>query len=161
MKVLKQINLWLATGFGFGYSPIASGTVGCLWGLPMVWCVWTYGGVGVGGQIVFAVIMALIAIPICHGAEAHFGKKDDGRIVADEYMTFPICMIGLPTVPWVMVMCFLTNRFFDILKPPPARQLQVLKGGLGIVIDDVLAMFYSLAVNHGLYWLVISYLRRG
>jgi len=147
----------LANGFGFGLSPIASGTTGCLWGIPLVWAVWVYGGVGVSGQIVFALVMTLICIPICSVAEQHYGKKDDGRIVADEYMTFPICMIGLPAVWWMLGIAFVTNRIFDILKPPPANALQRLKGGLGITIDDVMAALYSLAVNHLIYWLASKY----
>ena len=146
----RKAALFLATGAGFGFSPVASGTVGTLWGVALVWglhqftgSLWWHGLVAVG--------LSLLAIPICHDAEAVFKRKDDGRIVADEYMTFPLCMLGLPASPVMLLVAFLTNRFFDILKFPPARQLQRVPGGAGIVIDDVAAAIYSLIVNWAVY----------
>ena len=154
--MFRKFIVVLATGFGLGYSPIASGTVGSFWGLVIVWLCW--GHFPIMGQLVFATLLAAVSIPICSVGESHFQKKDDGRIVADEYMTFPICMIGLPLVPWVLVVAFLTNRFFDILKPPPANELQRLKSGLGIVADDVMSALYSLAANHAVFWAVSRYI---
>lgn len=143
----------LATGVGLGYSPVASGTFGTLPGLLIVGAIWH---LGVTAQIVACIILAVLAVPLCEIAEDFFGKKDDGRIVADEFMTFPICMVGLPLHPAVVAMAFVSNRIFDILKPPPARSLQELPGGFGIVIDDVFSSFYSLIANHMLYgWLVV------
>lgn len=155
MPWIRRMALTLATGFGLGLSPVASGTAGTLPGILIVMAIWPYGLVW---QIVAAVILPILAIPICEIAERHFVEKDDGRIVADEYLTFPIAMIGLPLTPWVVVMAFVSARVFDIIKPPPARRLQDLHGGLGIVIDDVLASGYSLAANHLAYWLIVRYL---
>ncbi len=149
-----HLVLALATGFGTGYSPFASGTVGTLLALPLVWIVWPYTAWPV--QALLAVILALLAIPICSAAERHFQTKDDGRIVADEYLTFPICMIGLPAGPVMLLIAFVTARIFDIFKPPPANQLQAVKGGAGIVLDDVMASFYSLAVNHLVYYFLLK-----
>jgi phosphatidylglycerophosphatase A len=61
----------------------------------------------------------------------------------------------LPWSPWVLLIAFLSCRFFDIVKPPPANQLQRLRGGFGIVIDDVVASLYSLAFNHAVYGFVL------
>ena len=152
----RRLVVALATGFGLGWSPFASGTVGSLWGPPLMWGVLQLPGLG--WQVACAAALALLAIPICDVAEKHYGKKDDGRIVADEFMTFPICMLGLPFTPWVIAMCFVSNRIFDILKLPPAHGLQRLTGGLGIVIDDVLATIYSLAFNHLAYYLIMRYI---
>jgi len=146
----------LAVGLGLGLLPIASGTFGTLLALPIVWLFWYWIQVGLTGQIMLAVVLSLVAIPVCSVAEQHYKTKDDGRIVADEYMTFPLCMIGLPWHPWVLLMAFLSCRFFDIAKPPPANQLQRVKGGTGIVIDDVVASLYSLILNHALYGLVLK-----
>ena len=151
----RKAAVWLATGGGLGYSPVASGTAGTLPGVLIVAAIWP---LGLTAQIVSAIILAVLAVPLCDIAEAHFRTKDDGRIVADEFMTFPICMIGLPLTPWVLVMAFVSNRVFDILKPPPARGLQALPGGFGIVIDDVFATLYSLAANHLAYWFIGRYL---
>lgn len=154
---MKKLAVLLANGFGLGLSPIASGTVGTLLAFPIVWlmCRLLEMPGGVLWQCAIAVVLSLVAIPICGVAEKHYGTKDDGRVVADEYLTFPICMIGLPWSPWVLLVAFLSCRFFDIVKPPPANQLQRIHGGFGIVIDDVFASLYSLAFNHLVYWFVL------
>lgn len=146
----RRIAVFLATGAGFGYSPIASGTVGTLWGVALVLGLHQLTS-SVLWHGVIAVALSLLAIPICHDAEAVFKRKDDGRIVADEYLTFPICMLGLPISPIMLGIAFLTNRFFDIVKFPPARQLQGIPGGTGIVVDDVAAAINSLAANWVIY----------
>jgi phosphatidylglycerophosphatase A len=72
--------------------------------------------------------------------------------VADEYATFPLVMIGLPVDRaewWIVLVAFLAARFFDIVKFWPSRGLQKVRGGLGIVIDDVFASLYALAFTHG------------
>ncbi len=143
-----------ATGLGLGLSPVASGTAGTLLGIPIVLLLWP---LGLPAQIAAAVALPLLAIPVCGAAERVFGKKDDGRIVADEYLTFPLCMVGLPAEPWILALAFLSHRAFDILKPPPARRLQALTGGLGIVIDDVFASLYSLAFNWAVYWAALRF----
>ena len=151
-SVMTKAALLVATGFGLGLSPFASGSAGALLGVVLAMLL---SHAGVAWQIAAAAALSVAAVPFCSLAERHFGKKDDGRIVADEYMTFPICMIGLPALPWVLGMAFVTNRIMDVIKPPPARGLQRLQGGWGIVIDDVFAALYSLALNHALYRLIL------
>ena len=153
---MQKLLAFIANGFGLGRSPFAPGTVGCLLGLPIVWFINTRWGVP--GQVVAAAVQILIAIPICQAAENEFKSKDPKGCVADEYLTFSLCMIGLPVtgVEGVLMMAFsfCTCRFFDIAKFWPADGLQRLKGGLGIVIDDVFAMLYALAANH-LAWFLL------
>jgi len=157
MRAYTRAMTVLATGFGLGYSPIASGTVGTFWGVLIV--VLLFPHIGLTAQIAVSVLLALASIPVCDAADKVFPAKDDGRIVADEFMTFPICMIGLvgPQVGlrwWVVLIAFLTCRFFDIVKPWPARQIQALKGGLGIAADDIFASFYSLLANYLILFLI-------
>ncbi len=142
-----KIALMIAAGFGLGYSPIASGTVGTLPGVliavlinPLHW----------GWQVGICVALTLVAVPFCDKAEKLLGRKDDGRIVADEYLTFPICVIGLPLAgyPWLIPAAFLVARFADIVKIPPAAQSQNIKGGVGIVLDDAIANVYALVLLH-------------
>lgn len=149
---MKRLILLLANGFGLGLAPVASGTFGTLPALLIVWLCWDFFEISWMWQIVLAVIFSLVAIPICDAAEKIYKTKDDGRIVADEYMTFPICMIGLPFEPIVVLMAFVSCRICDIIKPPPANGLQRVTGGLGIVIDDVFASLYSLGINHLLFF---------
>lgn len=146
----RGVALALATGAGLGYSPVASGTVGSLWGLQLVRGIHRCTD-ALGWHVAAAIALALLAVPICHAAEAVFRRKDDGRIVADEFMTFPLCMLGLPATPTMLLIAFLSNRILDIVKLPPARQLQQVPGGLGIVIDDVASSLQSLAVNWVVY----------
>jgi len=155
-NVIDRVAVWLATGFGLGLMPVASGTFGTLLALPIIWLLWAHWEIGLVWQGVIAAGLSLAAIPVCSVAERYFGTKDDGRIVADEYMTFPLSMIGLPWNPWVLLTAFLSCRFFDIAKPAPANQLQRIKGGTGIVIDDVVASLYSLLFNHVVYWSVLK-----
>ncbi len=148
--MINKVAIGAATGFGLGYSPVASGTVGTVLAFPLVWGLsrLAAGPAGVAGQVLAALLLALLAVPVCGAAERHFGTKDDGRIVADEYLTFPLCMIALPLTWQTLLLAFLTCRVCDIVKPPPANRLQALHGGTGIVIDDVVASLYSLAINH-------------
>ena len=154
MQLLRNIAVAIATGFGLGYSPVASGTAGALLGLPLVYFVTA--PLSVPLQLAVAVALCLLCIPICDAAEQKFRTKDDGRVVADEYLTFPLCLVGLPATPLMLAVGFVASRAFDILKPPPAHGLQRLKGGLGITIDDVIANVYCLAFNHAAYWLVLK-----
>lgn len=155
-NAIDRLAVALATGLGLGLMPVASGTFGTLLALPLVWLFWDFWQIGIVWQAVLASGLSLAAIPVCSVAERHYGTKDDGRIVADEYMTFPLCMIGLPWNPWMLLTAFLSCRFFDIAKPAPADQLQRIKGGTGIVIDDVVASLYSLLFNHVVYWIVLK-----
>lgn len=153
----QRFNVFLATGFGIGLiTPIAPGTVGSLPGVLLAWLMATQ---NVPLQILTCIGLTLIAVPICHIAEQVLQKKDDGRICADEWMLFPIGVIGIPlhSVPLLLPVFFLVIRFCDITKPPPAHGLQRLQGGIGIVIDDFFASLYALAFNHLIYFAYIYY----
>lgn len=151
---MKNLLAFIGSGFGLGYSPIAPGTVGTLWGIPLVW--WINTQFGVPGQVVATAVCLVIALPLCQAVEDKLKVKDPKPCVADEYLTFPLCLIGLPVVGQpggleMMAVAFLTHRFFDIAKFWPANGLQRLKGGFGILIDDVFASLYALAANHALF----------
>jgi phosphatidylglycerophosphatase A len=164
--LLQRAILAVATGFGLGRAPVASGTFGALLGLPLaLGCSVLYRHLY--WQIGICVLLILLAIPICDAAERLFGTKDDGRIVADEYLTLPICTIGLPLAEMMregrsmqgailLGTAFVLSRICDILKPTPARQLQQVKGGLGIVLDDVFASFYALILTYGAQELLLE-----
>ena len=150
--IFNRIAFWLATGFGLGYMPVASGTFGSLLGIPIVLAMQPLGW---PWQVLLAATLALLAVPVCGVAERVFQTKDDGRIVADEWMLLPISFIGLPVLEvwWMLPVWWISTRVFDILKPPPANYLQRLHGGLGIVIDDFFAALYALAANHLIFYL--------
>ena len=152
----QKWSVFVATGFGLGLiAPIAPGTVGSLPGVLLA--LWISMQT-LPLQILVCVGFTLLAIPLCDVAEKVMVKKDDGRICADEWMLLPISMIGLPLLQhlWLVPVCFVVARVCDIIKPPPARQLQAIHGGFGIVIDDLFASFYALAINHAIFWAVRS-----
>ena len=154
---MRKIIVLFANGFGLGLSPFAPGTAGTLLGVAIV------AGISLAQfdwmwQAGIAAVLAVCAIPICEVGEIHYQTKDDHRIVADEYLTFPLCMIGIPWMahPWFLAVAFAVNRIMDIIKPPPARQIQTLHGGLGITLDDVISSLYALAVNHLIFRLIVK-----
>ncbi len=146
----------LAMGFGLGLSPVASGTVGSLIGVVLAWSI---APLSWGGQALVVALMILAGIPVCHIAERELGKKDDGRVVIDEYVTVPLCLIGIPWMShlWLLCIAFLVHRALDIWKPTPARQMQNIPGGLGIMLDDVVSSLYGLGVMHLLWWAAQRY----
>lgn len=156
-NLAQKTAVFVATGFGLGLAtPVAPGTVGSLPGaLLALWTTQQQAPL----QILFCLGLALLAVPVCETAERVLQKKDDGRICADEWMLFPFCVIGIPLLQniWMLPVAFVVARVCDIIKPPPARRLQELHGGIGIVIDDFFASLYALALNHAIFWSVCRF----
>ena len=165
----ERLVLLAATGFGLGYSPFASGTCGAVLGIPLALGL-TRLHDHVAIQAAIALALTFLAVPICDAAERIFGNKDDGRIVADEYMLLPICFVGQGPV-WDNLVAggvttlralvfigfaFVVSRLVDILKPTPCRQLQNVRGGMGIVLDDFFADLYSWVIVWGLSDIVVD-----
>jgi phosphatidylglycerophosphatase A len=154
--------LLLATGLGFGYASVAPGTVGAIWGLPLAWAI--YHVPAPGNWPTWPVHLGLIAlffavgIPVCTAAALRLGKKDPSAVVYDEIATIPIVFLFLPPSalarPWVWVAGFVLHRVFDILKPPPIRQLERFSGGWGIMADDAAAAVFGCCVLHLMVWFV-------
>jgi phosphatidylglycerophosphatase A len=149
---MKKFCVFVASGFGIGLvAPFAPGTFGSLPGIALAYAVSVLPPFL---QIPAALGFTLLAIPFCEVAEQALGVKDDGRIVADEWMLFPIALIGIPVLAlpwWSMAVFFVVVRLVDIVKPWPARGLQSVPGGRGIVIDDFIANLYSLGINWTIY----------
>ena len=144
----ERACLFIASGFGIGlFAPFAPGTFGSAAGVALAYATTR---LSVWMQVVVCLALTAAAVPICSVAERVLGVTDDGRITADEWMLYPIALIGIPLAElpwWSMALFFCVVRVIDIVKPPPARRLQDLHGGFGIVIDDFFANLYSLAVN--------------
>ena len=160
-RPLRKAVAFAAIGFGLGLSPVAPGTVGSLLGCLIVWG-FTAAALPLWAQIAACAALSLLCIPIASVGESELGRgKDPGAVVCDEYLTFPICMIGLldqwQERVWLMPLCFVVARVLDIVKPQPARRLQILPAGLGITIDDFLTTCEALAVNWALFWALTQY----
>ena len=147
--------LAVATAFGIGYVPVASGTFGSAAGLAL-WAVLP------AAPIVQAIAIAvLFAAGAWSGsvAERHFGRTDPGEVVVDEVMGMLVTLF-LTGVGWVGALAgFFLFRIFDIVKPFPARRLERLHGGVGVMADDAMAAMYAnialratLALVHRVIW---------
>jgi phosphatidylglycerophosphatase A len=143
---MNRFFLLIATGFGVGYSPIAPGTLGTLVAIPIYYFL---SEIHSPLYEITLVGFFFLSVWITENAERFFGKKDDQRIVIDEIMGFLITMLWVPkTLPFI-TMGFFLFRFFDILKPFPIRRMEKkLKGGFGVVLDDVMAGVYANIILH-------------
>jgi phosphatidylglycerophosphatase A len=133
----RQAVMFLATGGYIGRIPIAPGTFGSLIGIPIVYA---FSLMGTPAAFTAVVLIIPAAVWIAHLAEKQLKQKDPGCIVIDEIAGMCVALVGIP-LSWVTGLAgFFTFRVFDILKPPPVRQLdRRLSGGWGIVMDDVAA----------------------
>ena len=135
----------LASLFGAGYSPVASGTVGSFITLVAIWLLpWT-----TFGLVVALVVVTLVGLWAGSRVERVLGRKDPGLIVIDEVAGMLLSVIGLPRSIPVLVTAFLLFRLFDIWKPFPARESQALTGGMGVMVDDLIAGLYTLILIMG------------
>lgn len=154
---MKKFCIFVASGFGIGlFAPFAPGTFGSIPGVVLAYAV---SALPLWLQMPVCLGFTLLAIPFCDVAEKAFGIKDDGRIVADEWMLYPIAFVGIPILElpwWTMVVFFCIVRAVDIIKPWPCRSLQSIPGGRGIVVDDFVANLYSLAINWVVYILFFA-----
>jgi phosphatidylglycerophosphatase A len=144
--------VWLATGLGAGFCPIAPGTVGALWGLPLAWGL---SFLSIPAQCAVLAVLFLAGVPLCTAAARQLGVKDPGSIVWDEIVSLGVVFLFVPITPATLIAGFLLHRLFDVSKPPPIRQLERLEGGLGIMADDLLAGIYANLVLHVLLWLKV------
>ena len=98
------------------------------------------------GLVAFFVVVTLVGTWAAHVAEAAVGGKDPGAIVIDEVAGMTLSVLTLPLTVPVLLAGFVLFRVFDIVKPYPAGRLQALTGGVGVMIDDLIAGLYALLV---------------
>jgi phosphatidylglycerophosphatase A len=141
---MDRLFMAIATGFGAGYLPKAPGTWGSLLALPLHFFLRQLAPAPYAFALTAIFFIAVIA---AGQAEKILDRKDPGVVVIDEVIGMLITLIGAPNNPLIWLAGFLLFRFFDIFKPYPIRLIdQRLNGGMGIVLDDVLAGVYSLIV---------------
>jgi phosphatidylglycerophosphatase A len=130
----------VATGLGSGYSPVAPGTAGSLVGLLLFLPL-----AGRAFSIQLAAVVAVTILGVLAGGRlaTTLGAKDPGVVVVDEVAGQWITFLALPMTPVIAVAGFVLFRVMDIVKPWPARALERLPGGLGIMADDVAAGIYA------------------
>jgi len=151
------LAVFIATGFGVGFIPFGPGTFGSVVGLILA-----YGLISAFSpdavllqNAVFVVSAILAGVGIWAGTQAEriFDRKDAGQVVIDEVcgqvISFALIapyIVRLPQWRWWMIAGFLLFRLFDIFKPYPINRLQSLEGGLGVMMDDLIAGIYAAVV---------------
>jgi phosphatidylglycerophosphatase A len=137
---------FLAFGFGSGLSPKAPGTAGTLVAVPLYWLLVQGGLAWFSAAIVLA---AVAGIWICDRASRELKVHDHPGIVWDEFVGYWIAMWALPPTWGWMLAGFVLFRLFDILKPWPIGPLdKKVHGGLGIMVDDMVAGLMACACLH-------------
>lgn len=137
-----RLALALATVGGAGYSPVAPGTAGSAVTALLLWAV----PFSRTGLVAFFVLVVAVGTWAAGRAERVLGGKDPGAIVVDEVAGMTLSVLALPLTVPVLVAAFLLFRLFDVVKPFPARDSQRIRGGAGVMIDDLIAGAYALAV---------------
>jgi len=141
---LSFIEKLLGSGFYTGYIPIASGTFGTLAAL----IIYLIPGFENPYVIVPAIIVFFIyGVYVGNKFEKVYGK-DPSECTIDEVVGTWISYLLLPKTVGIIIITFFLWRALDIFKPYPARKLENLNGGLGIMIDDVVSGFYTLIIMH-------------
>lgn len=145
-RVLTQPVNFLAFGLGSGLAPKAPGTFGTLAAVPLFLLLSL---LSFDLYIGFVIAASVLGIAICGYAADDLKVHDHPGIVWDEFVGFWITMIAVPVSFGTICLGFLLFRFFDILKPWPIKWAdQQVGGGLGIMLDDILAGLMALGSVH-------------
>lgn len=136
---------WIATALGAGLSPRAPGTAGSLVALLPWW--FLLRGLPLGWYVVVLVVGFALGVWACAVSDRRVGMHDQGALVWDEVIGMWITLLAAPAAWWWMLAGFALFRLFDIWKPWPVSWAdRRVHGGLGVMLDDVLAGLYALVV---------------
>ncbi len=153
---MTQLALWLATVLGIGRIPFAPGTFGSIPGVLLA--LWLH-HLGLWWlELVVIVVTFVIGTWAAGVAERHFQLTDPGPVVIDEVLGMLVTVAFIPVNATGAFVGFVVFRIFDIVKPSPARNLERLPGGLGIMADDFAAGVWGQIVMRLLVWILPSWL---
>jgi phosphatidylglycerophosphatase A len=153
---VTRVAVFIATVGYCGYFPVAPGTVGSAAGLLAYLIVWW----SESALVEAGLIALLFAAGVWAGttAERYFGGIDPGPIVIDEVVGMLITLAFIP-VGWSGALAgFILFRIFDVVKPYPARALERLHGGLGVMADDAMAAIYANVSLRLVIWAVPAWI---
>lgn len=156
MKKVPFVPVIIATGFGAGFSPWAPGTAGallatglwfvaaaCLSAMSLFWF-----------TVSFILLFTLLGIWATNQVEPFWGE-DPSKVVVDEMVGVWISLLAVPAGHWGYgIAAFLLFRLFDIWKPLGIRRMESFPGGIGVMMDDILAGLYGGLALVGWQWLV-------
>lgn len=158
MKKAPFLPVLIGTGFGSGFSPFAPGTAGALLAsiiwiilyflLPFSAVLWT--------TAALVIVFTFAGIWAANELEPYWGE-DPSRVVVDEMVGVWIPLLAVPNCErwfWHVAAAFCLFRIFDIAKPLGIRKMESLPGGIGVMMDDILAGVYSIILLVGLRWVI-------
>jgi phosphatidylglycerophosphatase A len=139
--ILREPVHFFAFGFGAGLSPYAPGTCGTLVAIPIVLAAMSFGW---WIHLAFAVAACAVGVYICGESARRLGVHDHPGIVWDEIAGYAVTMLAAPPDSYWWLAGFALFRLFDIAKPWPIREADhSLTGGLGIMLDDIIAGLFA------------------
>ena len=138
---MKRVVILLATGCLVGYSPLVPGTTGTLVAIPIYFLLSRLSSLYYFGVLLGAIYVGIWA---SDRAEVLFQSRDCKYIVIDEMVGFLVAMFLVPPTVRNILLGFVLFRAFDIIKPFPIRTLEErVRGGYGVVLDDIIAGIYT------------------
>lgn len=140
----------IGSGLYSGYSPVASGTAASMVAL-LIYFIPGFEQLYI--IVPVSILFLLYGIPLGSKFEKIYGK-DPKQCTIDEFVGMWISLISLPKTMGIAITTFFIWRVLDIIKPPPARKLEKINGGIGIMIDDVVSAIYTLLIMHVVVYLV-------
>ena len=132
----------IGTVLGLGHIPVVPATWTSLAVALLLYGLHVGFGAGLSTQLVLLVVFVALGIPASTGLERRYGE-DPKQATVDEAAGQTLTLLGVPMDPLTVLVGFVLFRVFDVLKPWPARRLESLHGGLGIVADDLAAGVYA------------------
>ncbi len=143
-ETVNKFEYFLGSGFYTGNIKFASGTFGSLAGL-LIYLIPGFENPTI--MLLFISFFTVIGIKIGTKFETTYGK-DPSEFTLDEVVGMWISLLFIPKKIWYIAIVFIIWRAMDIIKIPPAKQAEKLKGGLGIMLDDIIAAIYSLIITN-------------
>lgn len=147
-SLLLDPGHFLSLGFGSGLFPKAPGTMGTVAAIPVYYVTQLWGW---GAYCGFLLAFLVIGVGLCGRTARALAVHDHPGIVWDEIVGYMITMLFVPATPALILLGFVLFRLFDIWKPWPISHLdKKVSGGLGIMLDDVLAGIFAAIILQAL-----------
>ena len=151
---MKRVVIFLATGCYVGYSPLIPGTTGTLAAIPIYFFLSRLSPLYYVGIVLGSIYIAIWA---SDGAEVLLQSRDCRHIVIDEMVGFMVAMFMVPPTLRNILLGFFLFRALDIIKPFPIRFLEErVRGGYGVVLDDIVAGVYANLIIHVLRFTILK-----
>ncbi len=152
---MRALVVLIATAGGIGYAPVAPGTFGSLLAVPLMPAFAALRDAWLPCYLAALAAIVAVATWAAGRAEAIFGRKDHSRIVVDEVAGQLVAGAFIPATWPAIAIAFAFFRLFDVLKPWPARTFdRDVRGGIGVVGDDLIAGAYAGVATRGVLWLL-------